>query len=39
MYKQHYGHLAIMTLLSFIAMFILMYAMVERKGSGRDRHR
>jgi hypothetical protein len=26
----HYGHLAIMTLLSFIAMFILMYAMVDR---------
>lgn len=26
----HYGHLAIMTLLSFTAMFILMYAMVDR---------
>lgn len=30
MQKQHYGHLAIMTGLSFIAMFILMYAMVDR---------
>jgi hypothetical protein len=30
MHKQHYGHLAIMTALSFIAMFILMYAMVDR---------
>lgn len=30
MHKQHYGHLAIMTGLSFIAMFILMYAMVDR---------
>lgn len=30
MHKQHYGHLAIMTLLSFIAMFIFMYAMVDR---------
>jgi len=30
MHKQHYGHLAIMTALSFVAMFILMYAMVDR---------
>lgn len=30
MHKQHYGHLAIMTLLSFIAMFIFMYAMVDQ---------
>lgn len=31
MHKQHhYGHLAIMTALSYIAMFILMYAMVDR---------
>jgi len=30
MHKQHYGHLAIMTLLSFIAMFVFMYAMVDR---------
>lgn len=30
MHKHHYGHLAIMTLLSFIAMFIFMYAMVDR---------
>ena len=30
MHKQHYGHLGIMTVLSFIAMFILMYAMVDR---------
>lgn len=29
MHKQHYGHLAIMTVPSFIAMFILMYAMVD----------
>lgn len=27
---HHYGHLAIMTALSYIAMFILMYAMVDR---------
>lgn len=26
MHKQHYSHLAIMTVLSFIAMLILMYA-------------
>jgi hypothetical protein len=30
MHKQYYGHLMIMTGLSFIAMFILMYAMVDR---------
>jgi hypothetical protein len=30
MHKQYYGHLAIMTALSFIAMFVLMYAMVDR---------
>ncbi|OCK58243.1 DUF305 domain-containing protein [Bradyrhizobium sp. LMTR 3] len=30
MRKHHYGHLAVMTALSFIAMFILMYAMVDR---------
>jgi hypothetical protein len=30
MHKHHYGHLAIMTVLSFVAMFILMYAMVDR---------
>lgn len=28
--RGHYGNLAIMTLVSFIAMFILMYAMVDR---------
>ena len=27
---QHYHHLLIMTVLSFISMFILMYAMVDR---------
>jgi uncharacterized protein (DUF305 family) len=27
---HHYGHLAIMAVLSFIAMYILMYAMVDR---------
>ena len=30
MHERHYGHLAIMTALSFVAMFILMYAMVDR---------
>ena len=30
MHKHHYGHLAFMTGLSFVAMFILMYAMVDR---------
>lgn len=30
MHKHHYVHLAIMTGLSFIAMFVLMYAMVDR---------
>lgn len=29
MHNGHYGHLLIMTLVSFIAMFILMYAMVD----------
>jgi hypothetical protein len=28
--NHHYGHLAIMAVLSFIAMYILMYAMVDR---------
>lgn len=27
---SHYGRLAVMTILSFIAMYILMYAMVDR---------
>lgn len=30
MHQNHYVHLGIMTVLSFIAMFILMYAMVDR---------
>jgi uncharacterized protein (DUF305 family) len=30
MHNKHYMHLGIMALLSFIAMFILMYSMVER---------
>ncbi|MBN8934788.1 MAG: DUF305 domain-containing protein [Rhizobiales bacterium] len=30
MHKAHYGQLAIMTALSYVAMFILMYAMVDR---------
>ncbi|WP_197521012.1 hypothetical protein [Bradyrhizobium icense] len=30
MHKHRYGHLAVMTALSFIAMFILMYAMIDR---------
>ncbi len=30
MHKHHYGHLAIMSVLSFVAMFIFMYAMVDR---------
>lgn len=30
MHGKHYGRLLIMTLLSFVAMFILMYAMVDR---------
>jgi len=29
MHNQRYGHLLIMTVVSFIAMFILMYAMVD----------
>ena len=28
--ENHYRHLAIMTVLSFIAMYVLMYAMVDR---------
>ena len=28
--KEHYRHLTIMTVLSFIAMYVLMYAMVDR---------
>ena len=28
--QGHYGRLMLMTTLSFVAMFILMYAMVER---------
>ena len=28
--KNHYGHLLVMVLLSFISMYILMYAMVDR---------
>jgi uncharacterized protein (DUF305 family) len=31
-HSMHYMHLAVMTGLSFIAMFILMYAMVDRLG-------
>jgi uncharacterized protein (DUF305 family) len=27
--KSHYGHLLIMTVVSFIAMYVLMYAMVD----------
>ena len=30
MHKQHYWHLLIMVALSYVAMFILMYAMVDR---------
>lgn len=30
MHNHHYGHLAIMTVLSFISMYVLMYAMVDR---------
>lgn len=32
MHEKHYMHLAIMTGLSFIAMYIFMYAMVDRLG-------
>ena len=32
MHDNHYPHLAIMAVLSFIAMYILMYAMVARFG-------
>ena len=28
--KNHYGRLAVMTVVSFIAMYVLMYAMVDR---------
>jgi len=28
--RSHYGRLLVMTILSFIAMYILMYAMVDR---------
>ena len=30
MHEHHYGRLTVMTVLSFIAMFILMYAMVDQ---------
>lgn len=30
MHSHHYRHLAIMTVLSFIAMYVLIYAMVDR---------
>lgn len=30
MHKHHYGQLLVMTVLSYVAMFILMYAMVDR---------
>lgn len=30
MSKKHYGHLALMTSLSFVSMYVLMYAMVDR---------
>jgi hypothetical protein len=30
MNKSHYGRLLVMTILSFIAMYVLMYAMVDR---------
>jgi len=30
MHSHHYGHLAIMTVLSFISMYVFMYAMVDR---------
>jgi hypothetical protein len=30
MHQHHYGHLLIMTALSFVVMFVLMYAMVDR---------
>ncbi|HEX6641049.1 MAG TPA: DUF305 domain-containing protein, partial [Thermoanaerobaculia bacterium] len=28
--KHHYGRLLVMTVISFIAMYVLMYAMVDR---------
>ena len=34
MHRIQYGRLALMTAVSFIAMFILMYAMVDRFASG-----
>jgi uncharacterized protein (DUF305 family) len=30
MSKKHYGHLLLMALLSFVSMYVLMYAMVDR---------
>jgi DUF305 family protein family protein len=30
MSKKHYGHLLLMAVLSFVSMFVLMYAMVDR---------
>jgi hypothetical protein len=30
MHNHHYGHLAIMAVLSFISMYVFMYAMVDR---------
>jgi uncharacterized protein (DUF305 family) len=30
MHSHHYGHLVIMTVLSFISMYVFMYAMVDR---------
>jgi hypothetical protein len=32
-HSKHYMHLAFMTALSFAAMYVLMYAMVDRLGS------
>jgi hypothetical protein len=32
MRHNHYVHLVVMTVLSFIAMYVLMYAMVDRFG-------
>lgn len=33
MHMNHYGRLAAMTVLSFLAMYVLMYAMVDRFGN------
>ena len=33
MHMNHYGRLAVMTALSFLAMYVLMYAMVDRFGN------